>query len=149
MSPEQIERMNAGALEDEVQDALENLDQVTEALAGRIEPQQKEILEGVTECRKRLDVLSTQLQTAPAESPLLNRLMEELLSLKAEVQSLKSSMEQIRSIPLPNVSEPVPVQIVEVTESSEPRAEGLTVEPSGDVEPVPEPESPKKRHRVL
>ena len=75
-----------------VEEEVEEIDEIAEQLAvlGIVtEERHTEILQEVQSCRNQLESLS---RTEQPENPMLTQIAESLIQLRAELESLKSSM---------------------------------------------------------
>ena len=133
------------------EDLTDEVDEVAEALAAHdiiSEERHEQIITEVTECRNRLEVLSTQER---AESPLLSRIQAEVMRLNLALTEILSSLTDLKtqSNRTPSVSVPEsPTEPVLVESTAEPvqDAPQETQEP----EAPPTPVTPKrKRFRVI
>ena len=115
---------------DEVEEDIDELLVAVQNLAGG----NTQILERLDTCQNRLEVLS---QTATAENPVLTQVLNQLVEMRAELTSLKSSMDSKRNNPPQNESPEVNLE--------EPRAEESMVEPSVENE---EPQKTRKNRFV-
>lgn len=96
---------------EEVEEDIDELLVAVQNLAGG----NTRILERLETCQNRLEVLST---TATAENPVLTQVLNQLVEMRAELMSLKSSMDLRRNLPpqseLPPETPPEPAVNVEV-----------------------------------
>jgi DNA repair ATPase RecN len=134
--PEEIEVTPVGAVIEE----SEEIDEIAEQLAAQSligDERHAEILQEIQTCKIQLESLS---QTERAENPLLTQIAESLSQLRAEMESLKSSMDSRQNPPTPNPS---------AIESPEEPSQALSTVEAPE-EAVPEaPVTPKKKHRFV
>lgn len=89
-------------LTDDLEDVEDELDDLTELVAAEgiiAGTERAEILERVNQCHANLETLReisqrTETQPPQAESPLLQRILEELSQIRAQVAELKERMER-------------------------------------------------------
>lgn len=133
---------------DEIEDAAEDIDELTETLMAHSilsEERHEQILERVDECLTQVRELSST--TTSAESPILQQVLSEVLSVRSELTSLKSETNQALSdlrARIPNESPTLP------TESPESEDVGdlseVVIEVPEDLAPPPKAE---RKTRVI
>lgn len=124
---------------DEIEEVTDDIDELTETLVAHSimsEARHEEILEEISECRLQVQQLSTN-PALSAENPILTQLLNQMIELRSEVMSLRSSMDLRRNLPIP--SELVVPEAETPQDTPNPGAS--TEEPSeANVEnPVPKP----------
>lgn len=130
--------------DEQVVDAIEETDELIErltALEAKTDTQHTELIERLEACRNQLEQSSTVMATA--ENPLLTQALASLQEIKAELTSLKSSMDTMLKDRTPNPYAPPVTEVPEeisVVESTE--------EPVRDVSNA-EPATPPKKNRFI
>lgn len=146
MSPEDLARVESGTYEEETLEAIDEtedeIDELTEQLVAHqimSEARHEEIIERVNECHQLLENSS---ETSGAENPILTQVLNQLIEIRAELATLKSSMDS----KIPSQSESLPL-VVEVPESV---VEDLPAPVSEETpEQEAEPEAKKRTRKVF
>ena len=92
-------------IREDLEEATEDVDELVSTLAAHAtlsETRHTEILERIDQCRTISERLSA---TSGAENPMLTQLLNQMVELRAELSTLKSSMDSRQNLPVPNVSE--------------------------------------------
>jgi chromosome segregation ATPase len=87
---------------DQTQDEVDELQEQVSGLESLTKTQHAEMTAKVDTCLSKLEALSTQNS---AENPLLTQLLNQLVEIRSELSSLKSSMDTRQNLPPRNVSE--------------------------------------------
>lgn len=92
------------AATEELSDDIDDLSEQVALDSILDEERHDEIVEVLTECRERLDQLTTQSQTG--ESPALHRIAEDLTEVRRELAELRHSLTNSQPTPKPSGSSP-------------------------------------------
>lgn len=134
-SPEVIDEL--------IDETDEDINELQEALAVHSimsEQRHEEILEGIEECQTRLETLSATAQTA--ESPILTQVLNQLVELRAEIATIRASMDSLSERPIPTESH----QLIPENENAADQP-AVVIE---SAEPEAQPEAtPKKQRRIF
>jgi hypothetical protein len=101
----------AAVIEDEVSIVEDEVDELQEALAVHSimsEERHKEIIEGVQSCRESLEQIQNRLPETPGESPVLNRILEELTLIQTRLTTIETEARESRNRLAPNTPESIP-----------------------------------------
>jgi DNA repair exonuclease SbcCD ATPase subunit len=121
------------------EEETEEIDELSEQLAVHSimsEERHDQIIGEVRECQTRLEALSSRLEANQnPDSPALHQILQQVSELRAEMATLKSSLDSTPSNQIPPESTP-PIQAREESERDGPR----------EARPAP---APRKRRRIL
>lgn len=144
LDPALIGQTAGGACEetiDAIEDAASEIDEVSSQLTelnAQAETRHADILERLNTCLAKVETLSSS-QTA--ENPLLTQVLNQVVELKAEILSLKASMDST-----PNPQPPSELIVTEeIPASDTPSQESPMEDTAKDVENPPVPERRKNR----
>jgi hypothetical protein len=126
------------AVIENTEDEIDLVSEQVAVLGIEDEERHDQIMEGVNECRQRLESLSTLTQTA--ESPLLSEIMTEIREIRSQLSDLQKKVIPSSNMNPSNLPQSESTETPAIVVLEEQNREELTGEPSAAV---------KKKYRKL